>query len=87
MSINGRPNGAMEHNNMNDSIHLWQELERVKRENEELVLYKDKNEREKCNYGSNLGILFNILKDIIENNLELKEEVMMLHEESVMKNE
>jgi len=41
-------------NNINESLLLWSELEKVKRENEQLILYKEKMEREKTNFG-NLG--------------------------------
>ena len=56
MSIEGRQNiiGGMD---ANESLMMWAELEKLKRENEELMFFKLKVERENCNFGSNLGMV------------------------------
>lgn len=66
MSIDARPF----ENNINESLLMWQELERVKRENEKLLLFKEKVERQASSFS--LGQIFIVLIGYLENNLELK---------------
>ncbi len=56
LSLGSSINGESQSNMMiNDSLQMWQECEKLKKENETLRLYRDKTEREQLNFGANLG--------------------------------
>ena len=71
-SFGADPNQA--HNQMNESMNLLRELDKVRQERNELRTSKEKLQRD-------------ILNQTFESNLEMKEENQMLREQDVIRNE
>lgn len=72
---------------VDDQLFMITELEKLKKENEDMQEYIDKMECNRQSYKEQTGNQSSYLKALLENNYAIKEELELLKEESLFQGE